>query len=236
MKKLYLLCAILLMMVAAMPAHAVGISLDKVIINLKPGDRPIENINVTNGSDKTVKISVNTVEVINSGLPDQKEQPAEKLVAAPKSFEMAPGETRTVRLVLRGFPDEMESIYRVRFVPKDPTSTHAETTPDGKSVQVNIIVSMGALIMVSPKNPKPDLKFTRKGDIVSFTNTGNVTAQLQREDFCADDKKSCASLEGKRLFPRASWDMPLPEALKGKTVSQTVLINGAYSTLTYPAQ
>jgi P pilus assembly chaperone PapD len=234
MKKIAIVCAVLLAALYVNPAAAAGLSIDKVIVDFKPGDKPIDNINITNQSDKPLKVTVNSIEVTHSDLPDQKETPTDKLVVAPKAFELAPGEQRPVRLVLRGFPDDMEAIYRVRFVPSTPTEQRTQQV-DGKSVQVSIIVSMGALIMVAPKTPKPDLKFAREGGKIHFTNAGNVTALIQREDFCTEDKKTCASLDGKRMYPGTTWDMDVPEKLKTMAFSQTMQINGAYSKLSYPA-
>jgi P pilus assembly chaperone PapD len=128
----------------------------------------------------------------------------------------------------------MEAIYRVRFLPSEPSSSQTSTI-EGKSVQLNVIVSMGALIMAAPKNLKPNLKFVREGNKIKLTNAGNVSATLQREDFCTEDKKICAPLEGKRLFPGTSAEVTVPDKLKGIAYSQTLDINGSFSTLSYPA-
>ncbi|MDD9900169.1 MAG: hypothetical protein OXT65_04250, partial [Alphaproteobacteria bacterium] len=162
------------------------------------------------------------------------EEETGQLIAAPKSFELDAGESRVVRLVLRKFSDDMEDIYRVRFLPDKPALEKIEEL-GGTSVQVNVVVSMGALIMAAPKEARPDLKFVRNDDTITFTNAGNVTAQLQREEFCTEDRKVCTPLEGQRIFPGARWIMTIPDALKDKEFSQTMLVNGSYSTLSYPA-
>lgn len=234
MKNAFLAVCAMMAAVWAVPAWADGLSLDKVIIDFKPSDKPIDNINVTNQNSKTLKVTVNAVEVLNSDLPDQKEIPAEKLVVAPKSFEIAPGETRPVRLVLRGFEDDREAVYRVRFQPSEPTEQSVQEM-DGKSVQVNVVVTMGALIMAAPRNVREDLKFVREGDVIHFTNNGNVTAQIQREDYCTEDKKVCVPLEGMRIFPGVKYDMKVPDDLKTLAFTQTVLVGGKYSKLSYPA-
>ncbi|MCE9507019.1 MAG: hypothetical protein K8R48_01720, partial [Alphaproteobacteria bacterium] len=66
-------------------------------------------------------------------------------------------------------------------------------------------------------------------------NEGNVTATLQREEFCTEDKKICAPLEGKRIYPGVKWEMEVPTALKGRSFEQTLLLNGKYSKLSYPS-
>jgi hypothetical protein len=215
----------------ALPAYA-DISLDKVIIEFNPAERPIHNINVTNQSDKATKVSVEMIEVTNAGQAGETEKQTDKLVVAPKAFELQGGETKAVRLVLRQYPDDLEEIYRVRFKPSEVSFVKKETS-GATTVNVGIIMAMGALIMVPPKNPKPDLQPVRDGKIVHFFNKGNVTAQLQREDFCTDDKKTCVVLPTKRIYPNMVWDMPVPDALVNLDFSQTVLMNGQYSKIVY---
>lgn len=230
----FLLAAVLFTAALAAPAHADGLYLSKVIVHFMPGQRPIDNINVTNQSDKTLRVTVQTIKVTHAGMPDQKNTPTHKLIVAPESFEIAPGETRPVRLVLRGFPDNLEDVYRIRFSPNLPTIEKKQVIA-GKTVQINVIVSMGALIMAEPKNPKPDLSFKRQGDVITFINKGNVTATLQRDNYCLPDGKTCVDLEGMRLFPGNSWTMKVPAALKNLPFTQTMQSDGQYSTLSYPA-
>jgi P pilus assembly chaperone PapD len=234
MKRLIFFCAVAMTVFIAAPARADGLNLDKVIVEFAPDRKPIENITVTNQGDKPLKVAVNTIEVTHSDLPDQQEAPTDSLIAAPKAFELAGGESKLVRLVLRGFPDDMEKIYRVRFVPSEATM-HQTQEIAGKSVQLNVIVSMGALIMAAPKTVKTDLKVVRAGDKITLTNAGNVTATLQREDFCTPDKTLCVPLEGHRIFPGVTWEMTVPDQLKSMAFGQTVAMNGKFSTLSYPA-
>lgn len=227
--------AILLVTFSTSPSQAAGLSLDKVIVDFRPGEKPVDNLKVTNQTEQPLKITANTVKVLNGGMPNQEEIPVtNELVVAPRSFELAPGETRTVRLVVPAFPEDRELDYRIRFSPDKPTMVQTQESGD-KSVQLNIIVSMGALVMVAPKNPKPDLKFERAGEKIRFTNAGNIAATLQRENFCTPDKSVCAMLEGERLFPGATKEMNVPEALRKLSFTQTVFTDGKYSTLSYPA-
>lgn len=218
------------------PALA-NISLDKVIVEFKPDERPLDNINVTNDGNQPVRISVKTVEDKNPGQSTETESDAspDKIVVAPKSFELAAGEKRTVRIVMRQYPADLEAIYRVRFIPDQVSYEKNVVTANATNIRVGVIVSMGALITVTPKNPHPDLQFKRDGKIIHFVNAGNVTAQLQRDDFCTDDKKTCASLPGQRIYPGMKWDMNVPDNLAATAYTQTVLINGNFSKLSYPA-
>jgi P pilus assembly chaperone PapD len=230
----FFLGAVLIPLFTAAPAHA-NLSLDKVILEFKQGGRPVDNITVRNDGDEPVKVSVSALEDLTPGQHPEKLEPAKNLIAAPKAFELAAGETRVVRVVLRKWPEDMEGIYRVRFMPDRVTMEKKVETTSNKTINIGVTVTMGALVMVPPKNPRPDLVATRGAKTVHFKNKGNVTAQLQREDFCADDdKKACGSLPGMRIYPGMSWDMDIPDALKKTDFEQTVLMNGNYTKISYP--
>ncbi|MCE9507756.1 MAG: hypothetical protein K8R48_05490, partial [Alphaproteobacteria bacterium] len=79
--------------IGAETAQAAGIALDRMVIEFSAGKRPVENLNVTNQSDKPAKIVASIVQVINTGLANETTQPAENLIVAPKAFELAPGAT-----------------------------------------------------------------------------------------------------------------------------------------------
>lgn len=211
-----------------------NISLDKVIIGFSPNQRPVENITVTNQSENVLKVTGTAFKITDSGQDTETEEPAKGLVIAPKSFEIKPGESRVVRLVLREFPDDLEGIYRVRFKP-DQANYNEQTFEGGKSVRIGVVLTMGALVTVAPKNPAPDLSFQRTGNTVTFENKGNVTAQLQREDFCNESRTECIPLQGKRIYPGMTWTLEVPEKLTDKAFTQTLLMNGQYSTLSFPA-
>lgn len=210
-----------------------NISLDKVIVTFSPDARPVDNITVTNHSEETVRVTGAVMKIANSGQPTETENPATDLVLAPKIFELKPGESRMARLVVRNFPENMEDIYRVRFKP-DQAFDQEQTTPSGTSVKVSVVMTMGALVMVQPKNPQPNLVVTRDANQLHFDNQGNITVQLQREDFCNKDRSVCTPLDGKRIYPGMKWETDIPAGLKNQPFSQTILVKGDYSTLAYP--
>lgn len=216
------------------PAPAMAnIALDKVVLTFAPDERPVQNITVTNHSDKPTKVTGTAYKITNSGQPSETEAPAKGIALAPKAFELEPGQSRMVRLVVRDFPENMEDIYRVRFKPDTP-EYRTQETESGTSVKIGVIMSMGALVMVQPKVPQQNLVVTRDATQLHFHNQGNTTVQLQREDFCNEDRSFCVPLEGKRIYPGMEWDLDIPQGLENIAFTQTILVNGNYSTLAYP--
>ncbi len=216
------------------PAPAMAnIALDKVVLTFAPDERPVQNITVTNHSDKPTKVTGTAFKITNSGQPTESEAPAQDIALAPKAFELEPGQSRMVRLVVRDFPENMEDIYRVRFKPDTP-EYRTQETDSGTSVKIGVIMSMGALVMVQPKVPQQNLIVTRDATQLHYHNQGNTTVQLQREDFCNQDRSVCVPLEGKRIYPGMKWDLDIPKGLENTAFTQTILVNGNYSTLAYP--
>lgn len=236
MKKHIILTLAAFAILAFSQEASASISIDKVIVSFKPGQRPVQNIRITNTSSTTIKIKSESVHVINPGFDTAEEEPSKQLSVAPKLFELKAGESRVVRLVLREIPSDLEEIYRVRFIP-DKISESKTTNAGGKSVKVDIITAMGVLIMAQPKSPNPELVYERHDGYIDFINKGNVTAHLQRDDICINELKDvCISLAGKRIYPGASWRMPIPQELKNREFTYTLLMNNAYTSLTFPAQ
>ncbi len=235
MKLYYTFCSFAIVCICTLlpiQAHA-NLSLDKVVVQFTPSERPVSNVLVSNKGDSPIKVTAEIIEVLNSGTKDEKEIKTKNLIVAPGGFELNANESRNVRLVLRKTPEDFEKIYRIRFHP-DTISFTEEVEKGNKSVRVGVIISMGILVIAEPKEPKPKLEFVRNDKKIIFSNNGNVTAQLQREDFCNKDRTKCTELTGKRIYPGSTWEMEIPEHLIKTIFQQTVLINGNYSTITYP--
>ena len=214
-------------------AALANLSLDKVVIRFEQGARPVDNIAVKNNSDDFIKVTAVVYEVINPGQENEEIVKTRDLTVAPKAFELKARESRVARVVLRRFPKDVEKIFRINFVP-DKAGMVQEASKEGKSIKVSIVIGMGALITAAPSESKPNLVFERKDGKILFTNKGNVTSQLQRGDFCNEDRSECIPLGGKRIYPGASWTMEVPVELIGKEFSQTVLASGNYNKITFP--
>jgi len=223
----------LLLMLCSPTIALANISLDKVVVRFEQGSRPVNNISVTNGGSEIIKVRTEIVEIKNPGQENVLEVKTRELSVAPRAFELKPDETRVARVVLRKFPKDMEKMFRVRFIP-DNVEQEIDQKQGEMSVKIGLIIGMGALVLAAPQNPAPDFVFDRKDGKITFTNKGNVTAQVQREDFCNSDKTECVSLEGRRVYPGAAWVMNVPPELKGKPFSQTVFMNNSYNKMTFP--
>lgn len=211
-------------------AHA-NISVDKVVVHFDNGRRPVENIIVTNTGERPLMVKTKIVETLKPGQTDEEEISTRKVIVAPQSFTLAPGEKRTARIVLREMPQDMEAMYRVRFFPST-IKEKAQETQQGMSIKLNVLFGMGVLLLAAPQNPEPNFTAKRENGKIIVTNNGNVTVQLNRERFCDDDGE-CVQIPGKRVYPGMTWTTDIPKELRGKPFSQTIRVNNDYQTYEY---
>lgn len=215
-----------------------GVAIDKVELRLTPDRKPYDVLQVTNTFNEPFKIKARVLEVKNAGMPGYSEAATDKLVVAPKIFELAPNETRSVRLVLRKYPEDLEEIYKVSFSPQiAPLAKSDKPKQEGFSFRIETVTTMGAIVFASPKKETGKFGYKREGDIIHYFNAGNVTTRLLREEYCVDkDKKdTCNSYFGKNIFPGMKIDLPVPEEMKGKPFDQTIEINGKFSKISHAA-
>jgi len=225
---------VILFMALLVPSVSLAnLSLNKVLIRFEKGDRPVNNISITNKGAIILKVRAEIIEVKNAGQDSVEELKTRDLMLAPKVFELKPGETRVARVVLRKPPKDREKIFRVRFIP-DKVAQTEEMESNGMSVKIGVVIGMGALVIAAPQNPSPKLTFTREDGKITFVNEGNITAQLQRDKFCSDDVPECINLSGKRIYPGATYVLDVPLVLIGKPFSQTILMNNSYNVVDFP--
>ena len=60
-----------------------------------------------------------------------------------------------------------------------------------------------------PARPVANVRGRREGRRLTFSNAGNVSAEIVHGRQCDADGGHCAELPGKRLYPGASWTVDL---------------------------
>ncbi|THB71784.1 MAG: molecular chaperone [Gammaproteobacteria bacterium] len=211
-----------------------NITLSQAIIVFQPGERPIHTIEVINIDDKrTFAVKTNVVEVTNPGGQDQVSEKSRSLVVAPNAFEVAAQNTRNVRLMLRKRnKSDIEKVYRVTFTPEAPSRTVVEEKPDGIKTKIDIIVGMGALILVPPQEIKYKLEASREGAKLSFVNNSNISTEIQPRTICKTEDK-CFRFNGTRIYPGRSWEYQLPDGFEKVGLALSVRAAGKYSAVEF---
>lgn len=234
MRKNSLLSALWLFGLGFATTANANITLSQAIIFFQPDERPIQTIGVINIDDeRTFAVKTDVVEVLNPGSEEQNSIKSRSLVVAPNAFEVAAQNTRNVRLMLRERNStEMEKVYRVTFTPEAPTRTITPKDPKTITTKIDIIVGMGALILVPPKEVIYKLEAAREGKKLFFTNKSNVSTEIQPRTICKTED-DCFRFNGARLYPGKNWQYELPEGFEKIGLSLSVRAAGKYSAVEF---
>lgn len=170
---------------------------DSFYYKFDPKNPPVLNIEVNNAyPTRTVRVETQSIKVINPGDKPETESKEEALIVSPKSFTIAPGSKRTVRLLMKNKPTDTEDVYRVAF---NPVSFEDSDKKQKKGMNVSVLVGAGSLIFAPPLEVKNEISWEKKGDGLEITNTGNINQLITVIKKCNSECKDVE--EGKRLYP-----------------------------------
>jgi P pilus assembly chaperone PapD len=215
---------------------AANITLSNAILVFQPDERPVQTIGVINIDDsRTFAIKTQVSEVIHPGQKElQQIIDTRALAVAPNAFEVSAQQTRNVRLLLRERnTGDKERVFRVTFTPETPSRTEVRETPEGITTRVDIIVGMGALILVPPEKVDYQLTASRDGKTLYFNNQSNVSTEIQPRTLCKDEE-NCFRFNGTRLYPNTDWSFDLPEGFETIGLTLSVRAAGKYSSIEFP--
>lgn len=186
------------------------ITVNDVILSFKAGERPLQNVIVSNSSDDVFSVSVTVERYIAPYDPQRGFEPSTDLLASPKQFSIEGKGQRTVRLLLKKQPPEQEAVYRVSFTPKAGSlDQEPKDLVGNRKAMLRIITGMGVLVFVDPQAPHPDLKWRREGDKLIFHNDGNVHVRVTDGRACNSDGTDCEDLPSKRVYGGMTFEVPV---------------------------
>ncbi len=211
-----------------------NITLSQTIILFPADKRPIQTIEVINFDDeRTFAVKTDVTEVLNPGTEQRSVINSKSLVVAPNAFEIAAQKKRNVRLLLRERNNsDIEKVYMITFTPESPSRAIVQKKNDKVEAKVDIIVGMGALILVPPKEIKYKLEAAREGKKLLFNNNSNISIELQPRNICITEDK-CFRFNGKRLYPNVSWEYELPPEYEKIGLTLSVRAAGKYSAVEF---
>lgn len=211
-----------------------NITLDRVIIFFQPDKRPIQTIDVINIDEKrTFAVKTKVVEVTNPGTAEQSSHPSKSIIVAPNAFEIAAKKNRNARLLLkkRNLSD-IEKVYRITFTPEVPSRPVKQEITKSVKTKIDIIVGMGALILVPPKEVRYQLEASRNGKTLHFENKSNVSTEIQPRKICKTENE-CFQFNGARLYPGNTFEYELPEGFETMGLTLSVRAAGKYSSVEF---
>lgn len=196
-----------------------SIMVDGVQRYFRAGEVPVQNVTVTNHSDKALSLKTSIVRYTKPGRTAANEVsemvPAdEDFIFAPKLFRLKAGESRQVRMVLAKPLSDKERIYAISFDPFDFDYDDVEDYEGGIDLGLGFIKTSAVVVVVSPKKPDPVVEWERDETGVTFYNKGNVSIDLtMRRNVCVGEfKDDCLNFPGYRIYPGLSYRMDLDQS------------------------
>lgn len=204
-----------LVLAAAAAAGAIGLPaparadvvLSQLIVELKPGQPMVGDIDVWNNSPDRAYVAAEPREIINPGAAVQsvrKDPDPEKLglLVAPARMILEPGQHKLLRIASIGSASPQERVYRVTVKPEVGRLLSEKSG-------IKILVGYDVLVLVRPADAHPVLIAKRNGSGITFSNAGNASVELADGRQCDPTGSNCVPLPGKRLYAGAQWTEPL---------------------------
>ena len=185
------------------------VSVNSVIMHFPKGQRPVQNAIIFNSSDKTAYVVVEVEAIPDPAADSAKTIATTDLLASPKAFSIEPHGQRTVRLLLKSPPAEMERVFRVGFIPQDRGfGEESSKTINGRTTVIRVLTGMGMLVFADPLKPEAKLEWNRSDSQITFINRGNIQIFLDDIKACGAKDNNCKTFSSKRIYAGASYSIP----------------------------
>ena len=192
---------------AATAANA-DMVLSQVIVDLLPGKAPREDIEVFNDGPERIYVLAEPFEIQNPGQPTEQRVPVPQaesasLLVSPLRLVLEPGERRMIRVAAIGPRPASDRIYRVTIRPVAGAVESAQSA-------LKVFVGYDTLVLVRPERVTGDVEGLRNGRTLVLRNAGNTAQEMFDGEQCDAAGANCQALPAKRIYPGASWEVPLP--------------------------
>lgn len=176
----------------------------------------IGQIQLHSKSDKVQYIKVSVTQIQRPGTPDEHESPLSPadtlgIVVSPQRTVLAPGASRTVRIIAQAMPSE-ETVYRVYFEPVAAPDLADEATLDqGVQPRIGVNLIWGALVRLLPDERRTSISLQQNGG--ALRNDGTLRVGVLQVGRCADTKgeKDCIWNDVNRsLYPGSTLPVSTP--------------------------
>ena len=175
----------------------------------------IGQIQLHSKSDKVQYIKVSVTRIQRPGTPDEHESPlspadSQGIVASPQRTVLAPGASRTVRIIAQAIPTE-ETVYRVYFEPVAAPDLEETFSDQGVQPRIGVNLIWGALVRLLPDERRTSISLQQNGG--ALRNDGTLRVGVLQVGRCADTKgeKDCIWNDVNRsLYPGSTLPVSPP--------------------------
>ena len=195
-------------------AAAANMVLSNAIVHFEPDTPARQDVEITNAGSEPMYVQIEPKVVLQPGT-DQEQREAitdprkHGLLVTPNRLVIAPGASRSIRLVNLEPESTKERIFRITA---KPVAGEFEAKTSG----LKVLIGYEVLAIAYAAKPQPQLEVERTGKRLLVRNTGNTNVFLQQGFQCeradmADEQ--CTPLPGKRMYPGTQWRSELPHDL-----------------------
>lgn len=173
---------ILLALSAWVPAlEASEFTINPLLVSLDRSNRATEIV-VRNDDSVALRMQVQAMSWRQDAEGKDQYEPVDELLYFPRAMEIAPGESRIVRIGVKAAPVTREESYRL-FIEELPPP--APTSPDPQGASLRVFLRVGVAVFVAPVQADRKAEITRldlrAGKVEwAVANTGNVHFRSDR--------------------------------------------------------
>ena len=172
---------------------AAPVSLSDRSLIFYPEDRTVKNFTVRNLSlDQSLLITV------------AQEGTESLVIISPKSLVLAPGEEKTLRVLLQAERNHNEQQTELSL-----SVSKVDKVIEGKPAEKHFI-DIDISVLVMPSKSSSTLEWKRKDDLIVITNRGNVTVTLEEGKLCLSASQPCSEILSRKIAPEASAEILAP--------------------------
>lgn len=184
-----------------------NLALSQVILDLKPGEAPTQDIEIWNNSPERSYVVAEPAEVVSPGAPDEHRTTNPDpgvlgVLVTPQRMILEAGQKRLLRVAAVVPRGERDRIYRIAVKPVAGEVTASTTA-------LKLLIGYDVLVIYRPEKMASEVTALRSGSAITFTNTGNTNVEMFEGRQCDAAGANCKSLPATRLYAGASWQVPI---------------------------
>lgn len=196
--------ALLACLPASIPARAEMI-LSHVVVDLKPGQPPRDDIEVQNTGPDRLYIVAEPAEILDPGTRFQRrvtnpDPAASGLLVSPRKMVLEPGQRKLVRIASVDLRSDHDRVYRVTVKP-------VAGELSARSTAVKVFVGYDVLVIRRPQSMAASVVAERSGSTIHLRNDGNTAVELFDGQQCNAAGERCDALPATRLYSGATFDV-----------------------------
>lgn len=188
--------------------------LSNAIVHFEPGSPARQDVEITNTGSEPMYVQIEPKVVLQPGTPEEQREiitdPRKHgLLVTPNRLVIAPGTSRSIRLVNMRPGATEERIFRITA---KPVAGEFEAKTSG----LKVLIGYEVLAIAYPAEVNPQLNVERDGKRLTVHNTGNTNVFMQQGFQCESPElpdEQCTPLPGKRMYPGTRWRTELPHDL-----------------------